>query len=442
MYVCGVTVYDFCHLGHARCEVAFDIVHRYLKEKGYKVTFVRNITDIDDKIIHRAAENNEEISALTERMIQAMRDDYEQLGVLPPDHEPRATQYVQQMQNIIQTLIDKGYAYAVQNGDVYYRVKSFKEYGKLSGKVIEELQSGARIEEDAAKEDPLDFVLWKAAKPEEPSWPSPWGDGRPGWHIECSAMCQHTLGDTFDIHGGGPDLKFPHHENEIAQSEAATGKDFAKIWMHAGALRINSEKMSKSLENFFTVRDVLQKYSPEVVRYFLISCHYRSHIDYSEASLQEAEIRLERLYTALNGLNVKNVSPKIDTSFEKRFYETMDDDFNTPSALSIFFELVREINSTRKQDEQQAQSYAALLVKLSSILGILQGDPETYLQSGINIDPKWIELMIEKRNDAKKARQFSEADRIRDELADKGVQLLDSKEGTSWKVERKTHCKI
>lgn len=437
MYVCGVTVYDVCHLGHARCEVAFDVIRCYLMTKGYKVTFVRNITDIDDKIIQRASENDESVTALTERMIQIMHEDYQALGVLAPDHEPRATGYVAEMQALISTLIDKGYAYPAANGDVYYRVRRFDGYGKLSGKIIEELECGARVAMDEAKDDPLDFVLWKAAKPEEPSWDSPWGKGRPGWHIECSAMCQHTLGDTFDIHGGGPDLKFPHHENEIAQSEAATGKKFAKLWMHAGALRINDEKMSKSLGNFFTIREVLEKYEPEVVRYFLISSHYRSHINYSEDCLKEAGIRLERLYTALNGLDLQGVSGADNTAFESRFYVAMDDDFNTPEALGVLFELVREINSERKVNGNSAKPLAALLVKLAGMLGILQGAPEAFLKSGSEVNDAWVETMISQRSDAKKQKNFAEADRIRDELANKGVQLLDSREGTTWKVERK-----
>ena len=438
MYVCGDTVYDYCHLGHARCKVAFDIVYRYLKEKGFKVTYIRNITDIDDKIIQRARENNESVTALTERMINIMNNDYRALDILSPDEEPRATAYVEEMQMLITTLIEKGYAYPATNGDVYYRVRRFEGYGKLSGKIIEELESGARVAADEAKEDPLDFVLWKAAKPEEPSWPSPWGDGRPGWHIECSAMCKHTLGETFDIHGGGPDLKFPHHENEIAQSEAATGQEFAKIWMHAGALRVDDEKMSKSLGNFFTIRDVLKKYSPEVIRYFLISCHYRSHINYSEASLKEAGVRLERLYTALNGLSgMSDASAAEGTAFESRFYAAMDDDFNTPEALGVLFELVREINSLRKKSDEAAKPLAALLVRLAGILGILQGDPEAYLKSGSEVDAEWVESMISQRAEAKKSRDFAEADRIRDTLAENNVQLLDSREGTTWKIERK-----
>ncbi len=439
MYVCGDTVYDYCHLGHARCKVAFDIVNRYLRNKGYKVTFVRNITDIDDKIIKRAAENSETIASLTERIINAMWEDYQALNILPPDIEPRATEFVDEMLSLIQLLVDKGYAYPASNGDVFFRVRHFKEYGKLSGKVIEELTSGARVEPDEAKEDPLDFVLWKKSKPGEPAWKSPWGEGRPGWHIECSAMCRKNLGDTFDIHGGGPDLKFPHHENEIAQSEAATGKPFAKIWMHAGALRMDNEKMSKSLGNFFTIREVLQRYHPETVRYFLLSSHYRSAINYSVDNLKEAEIRLERLYTAIKELDLHNIAAATATTFAADFYAAMDDDFNVPKALSILFELVRHINNLRKDNVAEAKPLAALLVSLGGVLGILQGDPQAYLQSGKDkdVDTKWIAAMIAKRAEAKKNRDFAEADRIRIQLAEKGIQLLDSREGTTWKTEKR-----
>ncbi len=437
MYVCGVTVYDYCHLGHARSEVAFDVIRRYLLNKGYRVSFVRNITDIDDKIIKRANENNESVSSLTARMIDAMHEDYAALGILLPDVEPRATASVKKMQSLIQTLINKGYAYVAKNGSVYYRVRQFEGYGKLSGKVIEELKSGARVEADEVKEDPLDFVLWKGAKPREPFWSSPWGNGRPGWHIECSAMCLHTLGETFDIHGGGPDLKFPHHENEIAQSEAANGKQLAKIWMHAGALRINDEKMSKSLGNFFTVRDALKTYTPEAVRYFLISSHYRSHINYSEECLKEANIRLERLYNGLKGMNLSDVSMAEDTIYKDRFYAAMDDDFNTPEALAVLFDLVREINTKRQKNDEEAKPLAALLLSLGEVLGILQDNPESFLHSGSSVDKNWVESMIEARNKAKQLKDYAKADHIRELLSEKGIQLLDSRAGTTWKVERK-----
>ncbi len=436
MYVCGMTVYDYCHIGHARTVTAFDVVARYLRARGYDLTYVRNITDVDDKIIKRAAENGEDFMALTGRMIAAMQEDFQRLGNLPPDHEPKATEYVAGMVEMIEQLIEKGFAYAPGNGDVYYRVRKFDGYGKLSGKILEELEAGARIEVDEKKEDPLDFVLWKGAKPGEPSWNSPWGEGRPGWHIECSVMGKSCLGDTFDIHGGGSDLKFPHHENEIAQSEACNHAKFVNTWMHSGAIRLDNVKMSKSLGNFFTIRDVLDKYEEETVRYFMISSHYRSPINYSEDSLKEAGVRLERLYTSLKGLGLSGVVAAEDHEFEQRFFKVMDDDFNTPEALAVLFELVRHLNTVRSQDEAAALPLAALLVKLGGVLGILQRDPEVFLKSGADVDGAWIEEMIQKRADAKKNRDFAESDRIRDELAGQGIILQDSREGTTWKIER------
>ncbi|CAM3646943.1 cysteine--tRNA ligase [Parendozoicomonas haliclonae] len=436
MYVCGMTVYDLCHIGHARVLVSFDVVTRYLRAKGYKVTYVRNITDVDDKIIKRANENGETFTALTERMIAEMHKDSGELGVLPPDAEPKATAYIAEMQDMISTLIEKGYAYAPGNGDVYYRVHKFDGYGKLSGKILEELQAGARIGVDEMKEDPLDFVLWKGAKEGEPYWESPWGNGRPGWHIECSAMGKCCLGETFDIHGGGPDLKFPHHENEIAQSEAANGKTFVNTWMHAGAVRVDNEKMSKSLGNFFTIREVLEKYPAEVVRYFLISSQYRSPINYSEDSLKEAGVRLERLYTALEGLNLDGVEPERGTSYEERFHAAMEDDFNTPEALGVLFELVRHLNKARKDGEANAAALGALVKELGGLLGILQDNPDAFLKSGGDVDEAWILEMIEKRKAAKAAKDFAEADRVREELAAQGVQLKDTREGTTWQIER------
>ncbi|GAA4648881.1 cysteine--tRNA ligase [Kistimonas scapharcae] len=436
MYVCGMTVYDFCHIGHARTVTAFDVVARYLRARGYNLTYVRNITDVDDKIIRRALENGESIDVLTDRMIAAMREDFRQLGNLDPDEEPRATAHVDGMITMIEGLIEKGFAYAPGNGDVYYRVRKFEGYGKLSGKVLEELESGARIEVDEQKEDPLDFVLWKGAKPEEPSWDSPWGKGRPGWHIECSVMGKCCLGETFDIHGGGSDLKFPHHENEIAQSEAANGVTFVNTWMHSGAIRVDNVKMSKSLGNFFTIREVLEKYNQELVRYFLISSQYRSPMNYSEDSLKEAGIRLERLYTALKDLDLSGVEVPENHPFEQRFFAVMDDDFNTPEALAVLFELVRELNRVRSEDVSKALPLAALLRKLGGILGILQGEPEAFLKSGADVDEAWIQSMIDQRVAAKKNRDFAEADRIRDELASKGVILEDSREGTTWRIER------
>ena len=436
MYVCGMTVYDFCHIGHARTVTAFDVVARYLRARGYDLTYVRNITDVDDKIIRRALENNEDFKVLTERMIQAMQEDFIRLGNQTPDHEPKATDHVTGMVKMIEGLIEKGFAYAPDNGDVYYRVRKFEGYGKLSGKVLEELEAGARVEIEEKKEDPLDFVLWKAAKEGEPSWESPWGDGRPGWHIECSVMGKHCLGDTFDIHGGGSDLKFPHHENEIAQSETHNGATFVNTWMHSGAIRIDNVKMSKSLGNFFTIREVLDKYDEEVVRYFMISSQYRSPINYSEDSLKEASVRLERLYTSLKGLNLTGIAAPDNNEFEQRFFAAMDDDFNTPVALAVLFELVRKLNTERATNQPTTLPLAALLRKLGGILGILQRDPETFLKSGGNIDEAWIEEMIQQRKDAKKNRDFAGSDRIRDELAAKGVILQDTREGTTWRIER------
>ena len=436
MYVCGMTVYDFCHIGHARTVTAFDVVARYLRAKGYNLTYVRNVTDIDDKIIRRAIESDETIDVLTDRMIAAMRDDFTRLGNLPPDQEPRATEHVQGMIEMIGGLIDKGFAYAPGNGDVYYRVRKFKGYGKLSGKILEELEAGARIDVEENKEDPMDFVLWKGAKEGEPFWASPWGNGRPGWHIECSVMGKCCLGDTFDIHGGGSDLKFPHHENEIAQSEAHNNATFVNTWMHSGAIRIDNVKMSKSLGNFFTIREVLEQFPDEVVRYFLISSHYRSPVNYSQESLKEAAVRLERLYTALKGLKLEGVEAAIESEFEQRFFAAMDDDFNTPVALAVLFDLVRELNRVRAENEQQALPLAALLVKLGGILGIVQRDAEAFLKSGSDLDEAWIEAMIQKRADAKKARDFAECDRIRDELAAQGISLQDGPQGTAWRVER------
>ena len=434
MYVCGMTVYDFCHIGHARVMVAFDVVSRWLRQRGYELTYVRNITDIDDKIIRRAQDNGETFEALTGRMIAAMHEDEARLNVLRPDIEPRATDHIAGMHSMIQTLIDKGFAYAPGNGDVYYRVGKFVGYGKLSRRKIEDLKIGARIEVDEAKEDPLDFVLWKAAKPGEPSWGSPWGAGRPGWHIECSVMSTCCLGETFDIHGGGPDLVFPHHENEIAQSEAATGKLYANAWMHAGAVRVDGEKMSKSLGNFFTIREVLEKYQPEVVRYLLVSSHYRSPINYSEDSLKEAKGALERFYTALRGL--PEASAEGGDTFVARFGEAMDDDFNSPEACAVLFEMVREINRLRDTDMQAASGLAAQLKALASVLGILQIDPDTFLQAGVEgkVDATQVEALIAARLQARAEKNWAESDRIRDQLTAMGVVLEDGKGGTTWRL--------
>jgi cysteinyl-tRNA synthetase len=433
MYVCGVTVYDFCHIGHARVMVAFDVITRFLRSQGWDVEYVRNITDVDDKIIKRAAENGEEPQQLTERMIAAMHEDETSLSVLRPDQEPRATAHIADIINLVQTLVDKGYAYPAQNGDVYYRVEKFAEYGKLTNKNVDELRSGARVEVEQAKESPLDFVLWKSAKEGEVSWESPWGNGRPGWHIECSAMSKCCLGDTFDIHGGGPDLPFPHHENEIAQSEAANGCTYVNIWMHAGPVRVNSEKMSKSLGNFFTIRDVLEKYNAEVVRFFLARVHYRTYIDYSEDSLKEARVMLERFYQALR--EVDAVEGEIENDFETRFIEAMNDDFNTPKAISVLFELVNELNKASREKSEVASLLAGQLKKLGGILGLLQQDPAAFMQGEAGeggLTAEAIEVLIEQRAAAKKNREFAEADRIREDLSAQGIILKDSREGTSW----------
>jgi len=434
MYVCGMTVYDFCHIGHARVMVAFDVVTRWLRHRGYDVTYVRNITDIDDKIIRRASENGEPFQALVERMIAAMHEDETRLNVLRPDIEPRATDHIAGMHTMIQTLIDKGFAYAPGNGDVYYRVGKFVGYGKLSRRKIEDLKIGARIEVDEAKEDPLDFVLWKGAKPGEPSWDSPWGAGRPGWHIECSVMSTCCLGETFDIHGGGPDLVFPHHENEIAQSEAATGKQYANAWMHAGAVRVDGEKMSKSLGNFFTIREVLEKYHPEVVRYLLVSSHYRSPINYSEDSLREAKGALERFYNGLKGL--PEATPGGGDEFIARFGVAMDDDFNSPEACAVLFEMIREVNRLRESDLAAAAALAARLKELAGVLGVLQLEPEAFLQAGAagKVDATEVEALIAARLTARAEKNWAESDRIREQLTAMGVVLEDGKGGTTWRL--------
>ena len=436
MYVCGMTVYDYCHLGHARVMVAFDVITRYLRHRGYDVTYVRNITDIDDKILKRAEENGEPIDALTERMIVAMHEDEARLNVLPPSQEPRATRHIDDIIAMIETLIDKGFAYAAANGDVYYRVRKFTDYGKLNNRQLDDMRSGARVDVDVHKEDPLDFVLWKAAKPGEAHWHSPWGDGRPGWHIECSAMSTCCLGDTFDIHGGGPDLTFPHHENEIAQSEAATGKTYVNTWMHAGAVRVNQEKMSKSLGNFFTIRDVLAEHDPEVVRYLLVASHYRSPINYSVDSLVEARKSLTRLYTALDGVNADEQAAASDAA--ERFTAAMDDDFNTPIALAALFDLARDLNRAKSDQPAEAPRLAGELKRLAGVLGLLQQTPQTFLkgaQQQVALSEEEIEAKIAERQAAKGSKDFARADAIRDELAALGIILKDSREGTTWVIE-------
>ncbi|ACL72024.1 cysteinyl-tRNA synthetase [Thioalkalivibrio sulfidiphilus HL-EbGr7] len=434
MYVCGMTVYDYCHLGHARVLVVFDVVYRYLKALGFDVTYIRNITDIDDKIIRRAAENGEDIRALTDRFIAAMHEDAEALGVLPPSAEPRATEHIDGMLAMIGTLVERGYAYAGDNGDVYYAVAKFEPYGRLSGKRLEDLRAGERVAPDEAKRDPLDFVLWKAAKPGEPAWDSPWGPGRPGWHIECSAMSTHYLGNHFDIHGGGQDLQFPHHENEIAQSEAATCEHFVNYWMHNGFVRVNEEKMSKSLGNFFTVREVLARYPAEVVRYFILSSHYRSPLNYSDEPLDAARAGLTRLYTALRGVQAVDPAGQGE-GYRRRFQAAMDDDFNTPVAMAVLFDIARELNRLRDEDPAGAAPLAGLLRELGGMLGLLAGDPEAFLKGGEagDLDEAAIEALIAQRLAARKAKDFAEADRIRDELAGQGVVLEDGPGGTTWR---------
>ncbi|WP_295541611.1 cysteine--tRNA ligase [uncultured Thiohalocapsa sp.] len=443
MYVCGMTVYDLCHLGHARVLVVFDVVYRHLRRLGYDVTYVRNITDVDDKIIRRAAENAEPVAALTERFIAAMHEDADRLGVLRPDQEPRATAHMAEMHAMIARLIDKGHAYVAGNGDVYYAVASFPGYGRLSGKDPQDLRAGARVEVGEAKRDPLDFALWKAAKPGEPAWASPWGPGRPGWHIECSAMSTGCLGNHFDIHGGGADLMFPHHENEIAQSEGATGEPFVNVWMHNGFVRVNDEKMSKSLGNFFTVREILERYQPEAVRYFILASHYRSPLNYDDSQLDGARAALTRLYTALRGLPPApepaaeiGVEPSDGTAYRARFDAAMNDDFNTPEALAVLFDLAREINRVRADDEAAAAGLAAELRRLGHDLGLLEQDPEAYLKAGAGMDglsDAAIEDLIARRGAARRAKDFAEADRIRDELQDAGIVLEDGPGGTSWR---------
>ena len=435
MYVCGMTVYDYCHLGHARVLVVFDVVSRWLRHRGFEVIYVRNITDIDDKILARAAERGEPYTALTERFIAAMHEDAAALRVLPPDSEPRATAHLGEIVAMIERLIARGHAYAADNGDVYYAVASFPGYGRLSGKDPKELRAGARVEVGERKRDPLDFALWKAAKPGEPGWPSPWGAGRPGWHIECSAMSTGCLGNHFDIHGGGADLQFPHHENEIAQSEGATGESFVNVWMHNGFVRINDEKMSKSLGNFFTVREILERYRPEEVRYFILTSHYRSPLNFDDAQLDGARAALTRLYTALRGLPAAGSGSGGADAARERFAAAMDDDFNTPEALAVLFELAREVNRLRGSDEAAAAALGAELRALAGVLGLLDEDPEAYLRGGAPSGPgdDEIEALIARRAGARRARDFAEADRIRDLLQEQGVLLEDSAAGTRWR---------
>ena len=428
MYVCGITVYDYCHLGHARMLVVFDLVSRWLRASGLKVTYVRNITDIEDKIIRRAAENGESIDVLTERFIRYMDEDAAALGVEKPDHEPRATAYVPQMLDIIGKLEKKGLAYQAADGDVNFSVRSFPGYGRLSGKSLDELRAGERVETSTAKRDPLDFVLWKRSKPGEPLWASPWGGGRPGWHIECSAMSCALLGEHFDIHGGGQDLQFPHHENEIAQTVGATGGAFVNTWMHNGFVRIDDEKMSKSLGNFFTIREILKAYDPEVVRFFILRAHYRSPLNYSDAHMDDARAALTRLYTALKGVPARSAAPDWNEAHAVRFKKAMDDDFGTPQAVAVLFDLANEAN--------RGNGEAALQLRaLGGVLGLLRRDAEEFLKSGpgATLSDGEIDALIAARNAARKARNFAEADRIRTQLLDAGIVLEDGPSGTTWR---------
>ncbi len=436
MYVCGMTVYDFCHIGHARVLVVFDVVYRFLRHLGFDVTYVRNITDIDDKIIQRANENDEDYHRLTQRFIDAMHEDTDALGVLRPDHEPRATDTIAEMLDMIEKLLARGYAYQASNGDVYYSVSKFADYGQLSGKKIEELRAGERVDVDLDKQDPLDFVLWKASKPGEPSWPSSFGDGRPGWHIECSAMSSSLLGQHFDIHGGGQDLQFPHHENEIAQSEACNGVKFVNYWMHNGFVRVNEEKMSKSLGNFFILRDVLQSYRAEEIRYFILGSHYRSPLNYSEEQLDNARAALQRLYAAL--LDTELVEPPAGHEYQQRFEAALADDFNTAVAIAVLFDLVRDINRAKQEADDARHALASLLRYLGGIIGLLQADPEAFLKSapgsgdsGLSDDR--IEALVEQRLQARAARDWASADEIRDQLTAAGIEIEDGPEGTRWR---------
>ena len=431
MYVCGMTVYDLCHLGHARSMVAFDVVQRWLKSSGLRVSYVRNVTDIDDKIIRRAVENGETIRALTDRMIEALHQDADALGVERPGFEPRATDYVPQMLSLIGRLVDHGLAYPAADGDVNYAVRKFPSYGRLSGKSIDDLRAGERVAVSEGKDDPLDFVLWKASKVGEPQdvrWDSAWGPGRPGWHIECSAMCRELLGDTVDIHGGGADLPFPHHENEIAQSEGATGKPLANIWMHNAFVTRDDEKMSKSLGNFFTIRDILARFDAETTRFFIVRAHYRSALNYSDAHLEDARNALRRLYTAR--VLVPAIDQVIDWSapFARAFKSAMDNDFGTPEAVSVLFDLATEVNKTRSPE------LAGLLRGLGGCLGLLQAEPGRFLQAGAGLEPSAIDALIARRAQAKAERNFAEADRLRQELLSQGIVLKDAPGGTTWEA--------
>ena len=431
MYVCGITVYDHCHLGHARAYVAFDVLARYLKYLGYKLNYVRNITDVEDKIIKKAIENSETISSITNRYILSMNKDFKDLGLLEPTIEPKATDYINEMILMIEELIKNKHAYVGKNGDVYFAVRTFEDYGNLSNKKIDELESGARVKENLDKDDPLDFVLWKMAKQEEPYWDSPWGRGRPGWHIECSAMSLSTLGKNFDIHGGGPDLIFPHHENEIAQSKCSFDQEFANYWIHSGLLKISGEKMSKSLGNFARIKDLLKIYHPEVIKFFLISSHYRSALDFTNESLEQAKAGLVRIYESIDEKIILKESGEVDKGFVQDFECAMNDDLNTPKAISILFEIVKKINL--ENDNLTKRRLVTTLKKLANIIGLLREKPELFFQYGSSVDTQLIEEMILKRNLARKDKDFDKADEIRDELRSLGIILDDKADGTKWK---------
>ncbi len=439
MYVCGVTTYDLCHIGHGRTFLSFDVISRYIRFRGFDLNYVRNITDIDDKIINRANENSEPFDELTKRYIAEMHQDFAALGMLPPDQEPRATEHIDGIISIIEKLINNGAAYEV-NGDVYYRVSQFPNYCCLSRQDITQLKSGARVDIDESKEDSLDFALWKSVKPNEPFWKSPWGEGRPGWHIECSAMSMALLGETFDIHGGGSDLQFPHHDNEIAQSEAATGKQYAKTWIHTGMVQVDKEKMSKSLNNFFTIREVLERYDWESIRFFLVNAHYRSQLNYSADNIDAAHSALERLYTALRGLKLNEECSEAGIDYEARFIAAMDDDFNSPEAIAVLFELAKEINQLKatgeEADQIQAIELGTRLKRLGYPLGLLQQDAEVWLQSGSSDDElsaETINALIDERTQARADKNWARGDEIRDQLTEAGVILEDSATGTSWR---------
>jgi cysteinyl-tRNA synthetase len=437
MYVCGVTVYDNCHIGHGRTFIGFDMITRYLRYRGYDLNYIRNITDIDDKIIRRSNELGVTFDQLTQKFIKAMHRDFDALGMARPDHEPRATEFMPQIIEMIVTLIENNQAYVTDNGDVYYDVSSFQGYGKLSGQDVEQLRAGNRIEVSEVKQDSVDFALWKSSKENEPSWPSPWGAGRPGWHIECSAMSTCCLGNTFDIHGGGSDLKFPHHENEIAQSEAATGETYANLWMHTGMLQIDKEKMSKSLNNFFSIEDVLEKFDAETVRFFMLGSHYRSLLNYSIEGLEKAHAGLERIYTALRGIVLDEVKPEqwsaAQQQYIQRFNKAMDDDFGTPEALAVLFDLARETNRLKSEQSEETTNMAQLLKYLGNVFGIFKQNPEAFLKGKSSHDDAEIESLIAARNMAREQKDWEKSDQIRDQLTSMNVVLEDKDGVTKWR---------